>query len=308
MLISGSNGESLATAVQIHEIIIEIGGMAVCVRTESAEFRRLLEERYAGFVARAGRAGSAGLRNESFYLDVELLPEGAVGADEDVRVRREGGRWVMTRGDFRAEWEPEARRGWVRQTANPYSIDSVLRILHSILLAEESGFLLHGASAIRNGKAFLFSGESGAGKTTLSRLAPGDVTLLTDEISYVRRIPEAGRAPSRRAPRTGALAQDAGREAYVAYGTPFAGELAKVGDNVSAPIAGLYFLEKAHTDRAAPMGSAEALQRLMRNILFFAADERLVEKVFEAAGDFLSRVPAYRLAFAPQRRVWELIG
>ena len=299
MLISGSIGERLATAVQTHEITIEIGGMSVCVRTESAGFRAMLEERYVGFVTPASRAARAGAPapRDVFQLEVELLPEAAAGADEDVRVRREGERWVMTRGDFRAEWEPEARRGWVRQTANPYAIDSVLRILHTLLLAEEGGFLLHGASAIRNGKAFLFSGRSGAGKTTISRLAPGDVTLLTDEISYIRR---AAHGLDRRDARP---CTD-----HVAYGTPFAGELAKVGDNVSAPIAALYFLEKAAENRIGPMGSAEALQRLMRNILFFAEDERLVRQVFEAAGDFLSRVPAYRLEFAPDARVWELIG
>ena len=75
---------------------------------------------------------------------------------------------------------------------------------------------------------FLFAGVSGAGKTTISRLAPADVTLLTDEISYLRR----------------------NGEGYVAYGTPFAGELAKVGENIRAPLAALYLLaqgpENAH--------------------------------------------------------------
>ena len=72
------------------------------------------------------------------------------------------------------------------QNSNPYSLDSVLRILHSLILAERGGFLLHAASAICNGGAFLFSGVSGAGKTTMTKLAPPDVTLLTDEISYLR--------------------------------------------------------------------------------------------------------------------------
>jgi len=43
------------------------------------------------------------------------------------------------------------------QNANPYSLDSVLRILHSLILAERGGFLLHAASAICNGRAYLFS-------------------------------------------------------------------------------------------------------------------------------------------------------
>ena len=63
----------------------------------------------------------------------------------------------------------------------------MLRIVHTLVLARQGGFLLHSASAIRNGKAFLFAGVSEAGKTTISRLAPPDATLLTDEISYVRK-------------------------------------------------------------------------------------------------------------------------
>ena len=38
---------------------------------------------------------------------------------------------------------------------------------------------------MRNGRAFLFTGVSGAGKTTMASLAPPDAALLTDEISYV---------------------------------------------------------------------------------------------------------------------------
>ena len=90
-------------------------------------------------------------------------------------------------------------RGEIRQSANPYSIDAALRILHSLILARQGGLLVHAASAVRNGRAFLFAGVSGAGKTTISRLAPADVTLLTDEISYLRR----------------------NGQGYVAYGTPF---------------------------------------------------------------------------------------
>jgi len=294
--------------------------MSVCLRTESDEFRRMLEARYAGFVPSlrdseplAPRSpgtdvpgahipplrGSGIERREGFVLEVGLLPDSAIGGDEDVRVRRESGRWVVTRGDFRAEWEPERRRGWVRQTANPYAIDSVLRILHTLLLAEEGGFLLHAASAIRKGKAFLFSGKSEAGKTTISRLAPGDVTLLTDEISYVRQ---------ERPQHKGHEGKHDGHKGYLAYGTRFAGELAKGGENVCAPIAGLYFLEKAPQNRIEPLGTAEALFRLMQNILFFAEDERLVRQVFEAAGEFVSNVPSYRLEFVPDARVWELMA
>ena len=206
--------------------------------------------------------------------------------DADVSVTHHSGRWCLERGDFRAEWNPASRTGWIRQTANPYSIDAVLRIVHTLVLARQGGFLLHSASAIRNGKAFLFAGVSEAGKTTISRLAPPDVTLLTDEISYVRK-------------------QEAG---YVAYGTPFTGELAKLGENVSAPIAALYLLAKGPENRIEPISPGEAARSLLANLLFFAEDEELVQSTFHSAFEFVSRVPVSRLTFVPDARVWELIG
>jgi hypothetical protein len=268
---------------------IGVGGMTVHLHVQDAAFLRMVEDRYSGF------PGS--FESAECNFDVELLPdrspekESALGIDpdEDVRVWREGHVWNFTRGDFRARWNPELRRGHIRQTANPYSVDSVLRIVHTLALAHQGGFLVHAASAIRNGKAFLFSGVSGAGKTTISHLAPSDATLLTDEISYVRRAPTSA-------------------DGYIAYGTPFAGELAKPGENVQAPIETLYLLAQGPENRIDSLGShSEAARALLRNILFFAHDPELVEQVFQAALDFVQRVPVKRLTFLPDQRVWELI-
>ena len=259
-------------------LVIEIGGMPVCVHTTDPGFLAMLQDRYAGFVTSSEQA--------EISFDVDLTPRHFDDPDAPVRVTRHKGRWTLERGDFRAEREPASRTGWIRQTANPYSIDAVLRIVHSLVLARQGGFLLHSASAIRNGKAFLFAGVSEAGKTTISRLAPPDATLLTDEISYVRR-------------------QDAG---YIAYGTPFTGELAKLGENVSAPIAALYLLAKGAENRIDPIPSGEAARSLLANLLFFAEDEDLVQAIFHSAFEFVSRVPVSRLTFVPDARVWELIG
>ncbi len=362
-----------------YDVCIDIGGMPILLHTESAEFARLLEDRYGPFVVAA--AGSADPSKEgpvtgghkpmrrmvkgkgrpdgpggatsssdfpvsnfefpasSFQLEVELVPPGFVSDTEDARVRLEHGRWVMERGDFRAEWDPERRQGWVRQSPNPYSIDSVLRILHSLILAREGGFLVHAASAIRNGRAFLFAGVSGAGKTTISRLAPPDVVLLTDEISYVRPreqgIGNRGQGTGNSTQGTGEsergtslVAQDAAKQgtdqtesaapslfpvpyslfpAFDAFGTPFAGELARIGENLRAPVAALYLLAQGAENRFEAVSQAEAARALLRNILFFAQDEELVRLVSQSAFDFVSRVPVRRLVFAQDARVWELI-
>ncbi len=161
----------------------------------------------------------------------------------------------------------------------------MLRIVHTLILARQGGFLVHAASAIHHGRAFLFAGVSGAGKTTISRLAPADATLLTDEISYVRR---AGNA-------------------YEAWGTPFAGELARVGENQAASLSTLFLLEKGPENRVEEISAAEAVRLLLRNILFFAEDTELVSLVFRSVCEFVEKVPVRRLIFVPDERVWEII-
>jgi len=273
--------------VERYSVVIAIGGVAVRVNTADADFLAMLEERYAGFVV----AETSPEACAEFEFDVDLAQPALANPDADVSVTRRSGRWFMERGDFRAEWEPATGRGWIRQSANPYSIDAVLRIVHTLVLAKQGGFLLHSASAIRNGKAFLFAGVSGAGKTTISRLAPADATLLTDEISYVRKLDVAEKS-----------------NGYVAFGTPFTGELAKLGENTSAPVAALYLLTKGPENRIDSVSAADAGRELLANMLFFAEDQELVCLAFQGACDFVHCVPVYRLTFMPDARVWEMIG
>jgi len=258
-------------------VVVEIGGLPIRLRSEDPAFLRLVRERYDGYVTTSAKA--------QFDFEVDLAPPDAEPGDEEVSVRWESGKWRMERGDFRAEWDPASARGRIRQTANPYSLDSVLRIVHTLLLARQGGFLAHASSVVRAGRAHVFAGVSGAGKTTLVRLAPADVTLLTDEISYVTR--QSGE--------------------YVAAGTPFFGELARPGANLRAPIAALYLLAKGPENRIEAVAAPQAVRGLLANILFFAQDPESVKLVFDAAFDFVSRVPVRRLVFAPDARVWEMI-
>ena len=268
---------ALMTALSSSSTTVEIGGLPIRFHCDDSAFISLVADRYKGFVNPAAEP--------QFEFEVELAPPGTASGDDDLVVGWNAGSWLAQRGDFRAEWTPDTRRGRIQQTINPYSLDSVLRIVHTLLLARTGGFLLHASSAIRNGRAFMFSGVSGAGKTTIARLAPPDAALLTDEISYVTRR-EGG---------------------YFALGTPFYGELARCGENVSAPIECVYLLKQGRANKIESLEPAVAARGLLRNILFFSKDPHFVESVFDAALDFVARVPVRQLTFVPDSSVWELI-
>jgi hypothetical protein len=119
----------------------------------------------------------------------------------------------------------------------------------------------------------------------MARLAPPDATVLTDEISYVRR--------------------DA--NSYKAYGTPFAGELARVGANTSAPLEALYLLVQGPENCIKPVSRIDAARALMRHVLFFAEEKEIIARVFDSVLEFVSRVEVAQLVFTPDARAWELI-
>jgi hypothetical protein len=258
-------------------VTVEIGAIPILLQPSDPGFCRLLEKRYAGFLNP--------FSEPAYRFDIQLNTAGEP-SDEDAQVSRQGSLWRFQRGDFRATWDACAGRGWIRQCPNPYSIDTVLRITHSLVLAEVGGFLVHAASAIRNRAAYLFAGVSGAGKTTMARLAPRDAVVLTDEISYVRKT----------------------RSGYRAYGTPFAGELARPGANASAPIKALYLLEQGPHSCIESIPRIEAARALMRHVLFFAREEEMVARVFDSILEFVSRVEVSRLVFTADSHAWDLIA
>jgi hypothetical protein len=274
-LLERSDRMSNVATAGVHAVVVEIGGTPIRLRADSTSFLDLVRVRYVGFLSSTSHA--------AIDLAVDLISR-ANSAREDILVVRDSALWTAERADFKLEWDSKSRSGRLQLGLNPYSVDAALRILHTLLLAEQGGFLLHAASVVRNGRALLFFGSSGAGKTTLARVAPRDATLLTDEISYVGQDGE-----------------------YLAYGTPFNGELAKSGENISAPIAALYHLVKAPTNRLTPMKAGDAARALLESVLFFAEDPDLVKLVFHSVCDLVCQLPVYRLEFVPDESVWDVV-
>jgi hypothetical protein len=256
-------------------IVVRIGDVAVNLRTNDHAYRRKLRNHYKPFVGP--------MENAEFSFDIELTDSGINDPEDEVSVKRSSSFWCFQRGDFHAEWNMASNTGTIRQSANLYSIDAALRIFHTVVLAARGGFLLHAASAIRNGRAFVFMGASGAGKTTIASLAPLDATLLTDEVSYIG-------------------SDSAG---YRAFGTPFAGELAKCGENVSAPISVVYLLAQGGTNQIERISASDAVRMLLANTLFFAQDHDLIRSVFQSVCRLVDQIPVHRLTFVPDACVWE---
>ena len=166
-----------------------------------------------------------------------------------------------------------------------YALDSLLRILLTMVLLPQRGFLLHGATVVRDGRAHIFFGRSGAGKSTVASLSP-EGSVLTDEISLVRYSDGC----------------------WQAHGTPFWGEFRAAGINRLFPIAGLHLLKQAGEDRSEPLSFKQALRALLPCVLFFTAERRAHETLLQTLMSLIGEIPCRRLHFRKHAEFWKVVA
>ena len=125
-------------------VIVDIGDMPVRLSTTNRSLVQLLNQRYAGFVNPAA--------TPAFEFDVSIVSADSLDLDNDLRVSARTHQWVLERGDFRAEWDSRTRRAGFGKPES-YAVDSVLRIIHSLLLSTRAGSsYMHGKRGPRGAR------------------------------------------------------------------------------------------------------------------------------------------------------------
>lgn len=252
------------------QLSISIGNIPLCLHICERSLHEKARERYAQFLDDAP----------------EALPIFLNAADADGRGVTDNGR---PENRFTYTWEESSLRldegnAQFDGVRHEYGLDSLIRILLSVLLAPQRGFLLHAATVLRGGRAYVFTGKSGAGKSTVASLSPAG-SVLTDEISLLKFVDGA----------------------WHAFGTPFWGEFRAEGANVHAPIAGLYFLNQAPDDRIERLSVREALRAILPNVLFFSQDRQMTEGLLRLLAEFVDEVSCQRLLFRKNSHFWSVV-
>ena len=144
-------------------------------------------------------------------------------------------------------------------------------------LAQEGGLGLHAAGVVTDGEGVLFSGVSGAGKSTISELWMSEgATVLSDDRIGIR--PDG--------------------DGYRMYGTPWHGTL-RVCDPGTAPLRAIFFIEHGQSNEADRMDEATACATSIARAFppYFSAED--MSLALEAAAGIVAAVPCYAMKFVP---------
>lgn len=268
---------------------LRIAGIAFRIQGLDGEGRARLEGRFHGFEGTAGgdddlevavrRAAAEEfltLDTRGWEYDLDLDPGPAVvrvaGLQFLARIEREtlGATLVTCAG-------PEELPGVV---------ENLLRILAAYALVARGGALVHGAGVAQGARARVFFGVSGAGKTTLSRLArDAGRRILSDDM--VALVPEGDRV------RTLAI--------------PFAGDFREASPHDAPDLEGILRLRQAPQHAVRPLRRSEGLASLLVCAPFVNRDPWVAERLLGNLDALLAALPAQELAFAPRAGFLDLL-
>lgn len=198
-------------------------------------------------------------------------------------------------GDARVAWsqlivEPSFRRARLIQRQGwgdhptlrlGYPVDEVLMCR---LLVSEGVLVVHGAAVEYEGMALLFTGHSGAGKSTMAAIAESvGARVLSDDRSIVTV-------------RDGVA---------TVWGTPWHGTH-RGGSPRAVPLTAMFLLVQDREDRAAPMSPARATGELLVRLIHPGSRPPDVERLLDGVAEVTALVPMAELRFRPTETAFHL--
>ncbi len=171
---------------------------------------------------------------------------------------------------------PRPLRGRRPRYALEFPLDE---LLFQHRLAREGSFEAHACGIVVAGRAVLFCGQSGAGKSTTARLwrrhRPGTLVLSDDRV-VIRP----------------------GSRGHRVYGTPWHGE-GGFASPEGRPLGAVFFLRHGRADRARSLCVPEAAARLFARTFPPPWDAEAVARVLDTCSRIAASVPCYELRFRP---------
>lgn len=250
------------------------GGHIVCFEDKTNE--KILDETFNVFA----------VNNGPIELDVIILDGyGMPFQDYHVQITYDTHKIRFRRSDYLIEASHDYTKATIHVHDELALKHALMNLYSSYIVYHNWGLLIHSSCVIENGKAHIFAGHSGAGKSTAARLSEPRA-LLSDEATIVK-ISENG---------------------ITVFDSPFRSELPSTGYQQPTPLAGIQLLQQSEKNRLEKIRKPEALLSLMDKVFYWSHDPAETQRIMGLLRTLVEMVPVYELYFRKDPTFWELIS
>lgn len=186
------------------------------------------------------------------------------------------------------QWQKDGSlQGSFQSSLGSSGLEAVVRIGLSLLLPTHDALLLHSSCVSYNGRGLVFSGISGAGKSTISDILSElpAVTKIADELLIIQKSAEGWRV----------------------HVPPFAGTQG-LPFGTSVRLDAMHLLHQAPEHERVRMQASSALPEFCRHVLSFGRSAKSVAEILELIANLVESIPCYDLYFAKNTAVCDVLG
>ncbi|ASF38503.1 hypothetical protein CEH05_04965 [Halobacillus halophilus] len=191
---------------------------------------------------------------------------------------------IFRRADYLIQIDVEYRKAELFYYDGLALKHALMNLYSAFIVHHNWGVLLHSSSVIEGSKAHIFSGQSGAGKSTVAKMSqPRD--LLSDEATIIKITDDEVKV----------------------YPSPFWSELraSHVGE---ATLSSIQLLYQAKINRKQPLKKSQALVQLIDKVFYWSYSPAQTTQLMTLLKQVVEQVPIHELYFKKDPSFWELIS
>jgi len=251
------------------------------------QYRPFLDEKEdnALFILHVQKSATPIIYNESYRQEDEglLMISGETSDGKTVLEYRLGGKsagWLVCSHDFKEGYVYYIGRKWL------FMANNALMMMYTFITSDKLTALFHSSVVSYQGRAYMFLGKSGTGKSTHSQLWLKHIEgteLVNDDNPVVRIINGEARV----------------------YGSPWSGKT-PCYRNVDYPIGGIVKLKQAPSNEIRRAKAVEAYVFLAMSISGMRWNTKMGDGLHETENMLTATVPVWHLSCLPDQNAAEL--
>ncbi|WP_411332960.1 hypothetical protein ACK1LH_10600 [Metabacillus indicus] len=203
----------------------------------------------------------------------------------DVQVMKNENQIVFSRADYKITADPSYSHAEIHVYDELALKHALMNLYSSYIVHKNWGILLHSSCVVENSQAHIFTGHSGAGKSTAAMLSHPR-PLFSDEATVLKI--------------------DA--EGVTAFDSPFRSELHGSALVRFAELKSINLLHQSLVIERNQISKSAALMALFDKVFYWASDKSETKRILPILKNLVDHTEIFNLYFQKNNQFWEMIS